>query len=165
MPDRLSRHAGGRPRASVVAVLTWSAVAKLSSANGIDETPFACYANGQKSHSGRPIWTRGSRIQCGTATSGTLVLRQNPMQTFLDAMPMTKEKNDRGLTARFKQVHAAELAVEPNFQILRRYRRPLLLRLEHAHRHVHRAPRLDSRRSLNLRIGITQRSLRSGSAI
>jgi len=75
-----------------VAVLTWSAVAKLSSANGIDETPFACYANGQKSHSGRPIWTRGSRIQCGTATSGTLVLRQNPMQTFLDAMPMTKEK-------------------------------------------------------------------------
>jgi hypothetical protein len=25
-------------------------------------------------------------------TSGTLVLRQNPMQTFLDAMPMTKEK-------------------------------------------------------------------------
>ena len=74
-------------------------------------------------------------------------------------------ENDRGLTARFKQVHAAELAVEPNFQILRRYRRPLLLRLEHAHRHVHRAPRLDSRRSLNLRIGITQRSLRSGSAI
>ena len=49
--------------------------------------------------------------------------------------------------------------VEPNFQILRRYRRSLLLRLEHAHRsavenHVHRPPRLGSRRSLNLRIGV-----------
>src|SRR5207253_2529547 len=54
---------------------------------------------------------------------------------------------------------AAELVVEPNFPILRRYRRSLLLRLEHAHRsavenHVHRPPRLGSRRSLNLRIGI-----------
>jgi hypothetical protein len=51
--------------------------------------------------------------------------------------------------------------VEPNFQILRRYRRSLLLRLEHSHRspvenHVHRAPRLGSRRLLNLRIGITR---------
>ena len=51
--------------------------------------------------------------------------------------------------------------VEPNFQILRRHRRSLLLRLEHAHRsavenHVHRAPRLGSRRSFNLRIGISQ---------
>src|SRR5262249_14262925 len=31
-------------------------------------------------------------------------------------------------------VHASELVVEPDFQILRRYRRPLLLRLEHSHR-------------------------------
>ena len=51
------------------------------------------------------------------------------------------------------------VAVEPNFQILRRHRRSLLLCLEHARRsagenHVHRAPQLDSRRSLNLRIGI-----------
>jgi hypothetical protein len=43
---------------------------------------------------------------------------------------------------------------------LRRYRRPLLLRLEHTHRptledYVHRATRLGSSRSLNLRIGIT----------
>src|SRR5262249_5744320 len=48
----------------------------------------------------------------------------------------------------------------PDFQILRRYRRPLLLRLEHTHRptledYVHRATRLGSSRSLNLRIGIT----------
>src|SRR5262249_4729023 len=40
----------------------------------------------------------------------------------------------------------------------RRYRRPLLLRLEHTHRptledYVHRATRLGSSRSLNLRIG------------
>src|SRR5262245_56705360 len=60
-------------------------------------------------------------------------------------------------------VHASELVVKPDFQILRRYRRPLLLRLEHAHRsavenHVHRAPRLGSSRSLNWRIGINSRS-------
>src|SRR5437899_12452472 len=57
-------------------------------------------------------------------------------------------------------VHASELVVKPDFQILRRYRQPLLLRLEHTHRptledYVHRATRLGSSRSLNLRIGIT----------
>src|SRR6516162_7889067 len=56
-------------------------------------------------------------------------------------------------------VHASELVVKPDFQILRRYRQPLLLRLEHTHRptledYVHRATRLGSSRSLNLRIGI-----------
>src|SRR5262249_2002853 len=56
-------------------------------------------------------------------------------------------------------VHASELVVKPDFQILRRYRRPLLLRLEHTHRptledYVHRATRLGSSRSLNLRIGM-----------
>ena len=55
-------------------------------------------------------------------------------------------------------VHAAELAVEPYLQILRRHR-SLLLCLEHPHRsalenHVHRTPRMGRRRSLNLRIGI-----------
>src|SRR5215831_7618431 len=58
-------------------------------------------------------------------------------------------------------VHASELVVKPDFQILRRYRRSLLLRLEHTHRptledYVHRATRLGSSRSLNLRIGITR---------
>src|SRR5262249_55808289 len=57
-------------------------------------------------------------------------------------------------------VRASELVVEPNFQILRRYRRPLLLRLEHTHRppedHVHRPTRLGSSRSLKLRIGINR---------
>src|SRR5215475_10416877 len=57
-------------------------------------------------------------------------------------------------------VHASELVVKPDFQIHRRYRRPLLLRLEHTHRptledYVHRATRLGSSRSLNLRIGVT----------
>src|SRR5258708_29937729 len=56
--------------------------------------------------------------------------------------------------------HAAELAVKSRSQLLGRYRRSLLLRLEHAHRsavenHVHRPPRLGSRRSPNLRIGIS----------
>src|SRR5262252_251671 len=60
-------------------------------------------------------------------------------------------------------VHASELVVKPDFQILRRYRRPLLLRLEHTHRptledYVHRATRLGSSRSLNLRIGISPSS-------
>src|SRR5207247_8073697 len=60
-------------------------------------------------------------------------------------------------------VHASELVVKPDFQILRRYRRPLLLRLEHTHRptledYVHRATRLGSTRSLNLRIGISPRN-------
>ena len=57
-------------------------------------------------------------------------------------------------------IHAGELAVEPHLQILRRNRRSLLLRLEYAHRstlenHVHRSPRLGSRRSLIVRVGIT----------
>ena len=55
--------------------------------------------------------------------------------------------------------HASELVVKPDFQILRRYHRPLLPRLEHTPRpslqdHVYRATRLRSSRSLNLRIGI-----------
>ena len=59
-------------------------------------------------------------------------------------------------------VHAGELAVEPHFQILRRNRRPLLLRVEHAHRstlenHVHRSPRLGSRRSIIVRVGMRHR--------
>ena len=56
-------------------------------------------------------------------------------------------------------IHAGELAVEPRLQILRRNRRSLLLRLEHPHRstlenHVHHSPRLGTRRSLIVRIGI-----------
>jgi hypothetical protein len=41
----------------------------------------------------RSIWILGSRNITGATPSGTLVLRKKtPMQTFLDAMPMAKEK-------------------------------------------------------------------------
>jgi hypothetical protein len=61
---------------------------------------------------------------------------------------------------KYLAVHAGELAVKPCFQILRRHRRPLLLRLEHPHRptlenHVHCPPRLGTRRSLIVRVGIS----------
>jgi DDE superfamily endonuclease len=57
-------------------------------------------------------------------------------------------------------VHAAELAVKPHLQIFRRYRRPLLLRLEYTDRsavenHVRRSSRVGNRRSLIVRFGIT----------
>src|SRR4030095_7066591 len=65
-------------------------------------------------------------------------------------------------------VHAPELVVKPDLQILRRYRRPLLLRLEHAHRsaledHVQRAPRLGERGLFNVRIGLSACTRKRGS--
>src|SRR5262245_51918188 len=89
--------------------------------------------------------------------------RQGPQgskQHLALAAPATRTRTQR--PRKYLAIHAAELVVEPNFQILRRHRRSLLLRLEHAHRsavenHVHRPPRLGSRRSLNLRIGINPR--------
>src|SRR5262249_51234670 len=96
--------------------------------------------------------------------SSRLAWRQGPpgsKQHLALTAPATRTRTQR--PRKYLAVHAAELVVEPNFQILRRYRRSLLLRLEHAHRsavenHVHRPPRLGSRRSLNLRIGITSSS-------
>src|SRR4029077_16889352 len=95
--------------------------------------------------------------------SSRLAWRQGPpgsKQHLALAAPATRTRTQR--PRKYLTIHAAELVVEPNFQILRRYRRSLLLRLEHAHRsavenHVHRPPRLGSRRSLNLRIGISPR--------
>ena len=82
---------------------------------------------------------------------------QGSKQHLALAAPATRTRTQR--PRKYLAIHAAELVVEPNFQILRRHRRSLLLRLEHAHRsavenHVHRPPRLGSRRSVNLRIGI-----------
>src|SRR5215471_5442346 len=62
-------------------------------------------------------------------------------------------------------VHASELAVKPELQILRRHRRSLLLRLEHTYRptvedHVYRPTRLGDRRLLILRIAALATSLR-----
>jgi hypothetical protein len=64
-------------------------------------------------------------------------------------------------------VHAAELALQPHLQILRRYRRSLLLCLEYPHRpalenHVSRSPRLGNRRSGIVRIGITRQATSRG---
>src|ERR1700674_4684252 len=78
-----------------------------------------------------------------------------PRPVFCDG---TAHARSTSLTTNIR-VHAPELAVKPNLQILRRHRRSLLLRLEHAHRaalenHVHRPPRLGNRRSLIVRIGI-----------
>src|SRR5262249_15792099 len=89
--------------------------------------------------------------------------RQSPggsEQHLALAAPAARTRTQR--PGKHLAVHASELVVKPDFQILRRYRRPLLLRLEHTHRptledYVHRATRLGSSRSLNLRIGIRQR--------
>src|SRR5215469_13008608 len=112
---------------------------------------------GNQNHSGRSRYS--------PPRSSRLAWRQGPQgseQHLALAAPATRARAQR--PRKYLAVHATELAVEPNFQILRRYRRSLLLRLEHAHRsavenHVHRPPRLGSRRSLNLRIGITRRDL------
>src|SRR3989441_12819411 len=104
---------------------------------------------------------RSGRSRYSPPRSSRLAWRQGPQgskQHLALAAPATRTRTQR--PRKYLAIHAAELVVEPNFPILRRYRRSLLLRLEHAHRsavenHVHRPPRLGSRRSLNLRIGIS----------
>src|SRR5262249_13931230 len=101
------------------------------------------------------------RSRYSPARSSRVAWRQGPQgskQHLALAAPATRTRPQR--PRKYLAIHAAELVVEPNFQILRRYRRPLLLRLEHTHRpaledHVHRPTRLGSSRSLKLRIGIT----------
>src|SRR4029453_11140369 len=93
--------------------------------------------------------------------SGRMAWRQSPggsEQHLTCAAAAARTRTQR--PGKHLAVHASELVVKPDFQILRRYRRPLLLRLEHTHRptledHVHCATRLGSSRSLNLRIGMT----------
>src|SRR5215475_13594689 len=92
--------------------------------------------------------------------SGWLAWRQSPSgseQYLTRAAAAARTRTQR--SGKHLAVHASKLAVQSDFKILRRYRRPLLLRLEHTHRpaledYVHRATRLGSSRSLNLRIGI-----------
>src|SRR5262249_22721768 len=105
----------------------------------------------------RPRSTRHSPLG-----SGRLAWRQSPAgpeQRLTRATAAARTRTQR--PGKHLAVHAPELVVKPDFQILRRYRRPLLLRLEHTHRttledHVHRPTRLGSSQSLNLRIGITR---------
>jgi hypothetical protein len=78
--------------------------------------------------------------------------------TRISSFEMCRAQSSRPLPRRWR-VHAPELAVESHLQILRRHRRTLLLCLEHPDQsavedHVHRKPRLGSRRSLIVRIGI-----------
>src|SRR2546427_8304779 len=102
------------------------------------------------------------RLPNSPPRSSRLAWRQGPpgsKQHLALAAPATRTRPQR--PRKYLAIHAAELVVEPNFQILRRYRRPLLLRLEHTHRpalenHVHRATRLGSSRSLKLRIGMNR---------
>src|SRR6266545_1210063 len=84
---------------------------------------------------------------------------QGPKQPLAHAAAAARTRTQR--SGKYLAIHAAELALEPCLQILRRHRRPLLLRLEHAYRstledHVHRAPRLGERRLLNVRIGMSR---------
>src|SRR6516165_2645167 len=95
------------------------------------------------------------------ARSSRLAWHENaegPKQHVVDATAAARTRTQR--PRKHLAVHATELAFQPGFQILRRHRRPLLLRLEHAYRsalenHVRRTPRLGNRRSFNVRIGIT----------
>src|SRR5947207_10646026 len=92
--------------------------------------------------------------------SSRMARRQRPQSARQHLAPAAAASLTRAQSPRkHLAVHAGELAVEPCLQILRRHRRPLLLRLEHAHRpalenHVHRPPRLGTRRSLIVRVGI-----------
>src|SRR6185295_2693259 len=94
---------------------------------------------------------------------GRLARREEPQgssQHLSPAAPATRARTQ--CPGKHLAVHASELALEPGLQILRRYRRSLLLRLEHPHRsavedHVHRTARLGARRSINLRVGISAR--------
>src|SRR5499427_2448737 len=116
-----------------------------------------------QNHSGRSRYSppRSSRVAWRQGPQGS---KQH--LALAASAPRTRTQWPR----KYLAIHSAELVVEPNFQILRRYRRPLLLRLEHAHRsagenHVHRPPRLGNRRSLNLRIGIRHLYGRQGNGI
>jgi putative transposase len=77
--------------------------------------------------------------QAGWHLSGRLIVPPNIR--LIGKMPGAEPAGKR------LAVHARQLALEPNLQILRRHRRPLLRRLEQAHRsalahHVHRTARM-----------------------
>src|SRR5271169_910119 len=101
-----------------------------------------------------PAHTRSSSSikPAGTAPWNS---RSRPTLAPAVAAALTRAQQPR----KYLAIHAPELAIEPHLQILRRYRRSLLLRLEHPHRpamedHVHRTARLGLNQSVILRIGI-----------
>ena len=83
---------------------------------------------------------------------------QGPSQHLAPAVATALTRTQQ--PGKYLAVHAPELAIKPRLQILRRYRRSLLLRLEHPHRstledHVHRSSRMGIHRSIIMRFGIT----------
>src|SRR6516165_4956332 len=119
----------------------------------------ACNTEAMQLHSMRsqPIITPGAHAILLVEQAGWRQGPQGSKQHLALAAPATPTRTQR--PRKHLAIHAAELVVEPNFQILRRYRRPPLLRLEHPHRppledRVDRPTRLGSSRSLKLRIGI-----------
>ena len=111
------------------------------------------------------------RTRCSHSRSSWMARRQRPQGSQKHLAPAAAAACAGAQPARkYLAIHAGELAVEPHLQILRRNRRSLLLRLEYAHRstmenHVHRSPRLDSRRSLIVRVGINYFCSRSASRV
>jgi hypothetical protein len=104
------------------------------------------------------------RTRCSHSRSSWMARRQRPQGSQKHLAPAAAAACAGAQPARkYLAIHAGELAVEPHLQILRRNRRSLLLRVEYAHRstvenHVHRSPRLGSRRSLIVRVGIRPES-------
>src|SRR5215467_5483180 len=92
---------------------------------------------------------------------------QGPAQHLADAAASAFARTQS--PGKHLAVHAPELAVKPHLQILRRYRRPLLLCLEHADQptledHVHCSARLGNRASFVVRVGIIRDIIASVSA-
>src|SRR6266566_307585 len=93
---------------------------------------------------------------------------QGPQQHLADAAASAFARTQS--PGKHLAVHAPELAVKPHLQILRRYRRPLLLCLEYADRptmedHVHCSARMGNRASVVVRIGISPGTRRCGGAL
>src|SRR5207245_10947405 len=92
---------------------------------------------------------------------------QGPQQHLADAAASAFARTQS--PGKHLAVHAPELAIKPHLQILRRYRRPLLLCVEYPDRptledHVHCSARLGNRASVVVRIGISCTTGRDGPA-
>src|ERR1700751_4881059 len=83
---------------------------------------------------------------------------EGPAQHLADAIAAAFTRAEQ--PGKHLAIHAPELGLKPRLQILRRYRRSLLPRLEHPHRsaledHVHRSSRMGIHRSIIMRFGIS----------
>src|SRR5262249_44251624 len=116
-------------------------------------------------HQGHPWRPRHSHPR-----SSRMAWRERPQGPEQHLAPATAATCSRAQQpGKHLAVHAAELALEPHLQVLRRHRRSPLLRLEHPDRstlenHVYCPPRLGGRRSLIVRVGISPRRASCGRA-